>query len=203
MFTELRAPPLPSFWLHHFTALSNSAQLVTRQLLRSTAQTTPRTPGICPGLPTALASEFSVEWLPEISHSLRKLPRPECTAANTPSEPAVTEQAGRQVPPFSAAPHHHDERTRARPAGSWSWKAQLRPVISLQVPGSSTTHSAQSYDLPPPCVTPSHFSQDDRLKTNLSPFPNWTWDKSWLQTFICPMRLFVYHNFSLTCTLKE
>lgn len=110
MFTQLRAPPLPSFWLHDFTALSNPAQLVTWQLLRSTAQTTPRTPGICHGLPTALASEFSVEWLPEISHSLRKLPRPECTAANTPSEPAVTEQAGRQVPPFPAAPHHHDEQ---------------------------------------------------------------------------------------------
>lgn len=73
MFTELRASPLLSFWLDHFTALSNSAQLVTQQLLLSAAQTTP---GICPGLPTALASEFSVEWLPEISHCLRKQPRP-------------------------------------------------------------------------------------------------------------------------------
>lgn len=74
MFTELRASPLPLFWLHHFTALSNSAQLMIQQLLLSAAQTTPRTPGICPGLPTALASEFSVEWLPEISHRLRKQP---------------------------------------------------------------------------------------------------------------------------------
>lgn len=165
MFTsELKASPLLLFWLDHFTAVSNSTQLVTQQLLLSAAQTTPRTPGICPGLPNTLASEFQLSGS-EISHHLWKQPHAHQQACDT-----STSQAEVPLPPTltttmkstqSIQPAHGPGRPswgRWFHCYAWLFNHPFCPILPPT----------------PPYVTPGHFSQDDRLlKWTLVRFQIW------------------------------
>ena len=183
MFTELRASPLLSFWLDHFTALSNSAQLVTHQLLLSAAQTTPR------HLPwTSNSLGFWVfSWV-----ASRNFPLPQEGATSTPSDyPKLGGKS--RLSPQALTTTMKSTWERPAEAGDFTVSAWLfnQPFCPILPPYSSI------------CDPGPLLPRRQSLKRNISPFPNWTWDKSWLQTFICPMPLFLYHNFSLTCTLKQ
>lgn len=85
-------------------------------------------------------SEFAGEWLPESSHSLRKLPRPEVTPRPQPARARWPVQAGMESPASPRPP------SWTSPSSS-SVQAQLRPVLSFQVLGCSSPRSAQSPDL--------------------------------------------------------
>ena len=183
MFTELRASPLLSFWLDHFTALSNSAQLVTQQLLLSAAQTTPR------HLPWPSNSFgfWVFSWV-----ASRNFPLPQEAATSTPSE--YHKLGGKsRLSPQALTTTMKSTWERPAEASDFTLSAWLfnQPFCPILPPYSSI------------CDPGPLLPRRQTLKTNISPFPNWTWDKSWLQTFICPMPLLLYHNFSLTCTLKQ